>query len=182
MINILVGWSGTKRVFRVNSTGSLSVRTTLERAALALYRLSDNPEFVGITIEYVLNLPDETQVEMEFHAEEITDEFEYVNDMILITGEVEIHYCNEYLVKPQAVREDEIAAYIIGYTEAQYEKGVLQVRGNPYYCISHPEAKNWAHIFLMDRQAILSNFIEKMVEKSVQSDLSLDEIESEEDV
>ena len=172
MINILVGWSGTKRVFRVNSTGSLSVRTTLERAALALYRLSDN----------VLNLPDETQVEMEFHAEEITDEFEYVNDMILITGEVEIHYCNEYLVKPQAVREDEIAAYIIGYTEAQYEKGVLQVRGNPYYCISHPEAKNWAHIFLMDRQAILSNFIEKMVEKSVQSDLSLDEIESEEDV
>jgi hypothetical protein len=174
MIIILFGLWGSKRVFRVKSTGQLDVLVVLERAALKLAHLNDSPELVGITIEDVLTLPTEVQHLMGFHAEETGDEFE--------PGFHESHYRNEHLVKPQAAREDEIAAYIKGYMEAQYEKGVSGVRENPSYLISCMKARTWAHIFLRERRLVLSTFIEEMVEKDIQFNLCPDEKESEEDI
>lgn len=66
------------------------------------------------------------------------------------------------------------AAYIVGYMDAQYKKGAPGVQGNPDYCISHMEAKDWAEIFLMrkymSKYATLSAFIEEMIEERIQSE------------
>ncbi|MEY8312870.1 hypothetical protein AALA61_12960 [Oscillospiraceae bacterium 42-9] len=154
-----------KRAFRVRATGPVSEETAIERAGLALSHLCDTP-MVGITMEDVLTLPKEMQNVMGFEAEETEDENE--------PGYWESHYRNEYLVKPQVAREDEIAAYIVGYMEAQYKKGAPGVQGKPDYCISHMEAKDWAEIFLMrkhvDKYMALPAFIEEMIEERIQSE------------
>lgn len=166
MISIIKDPLGKDRAFEVTSTGPLPEKPTLERAACEVAHILGDPG-AGITYLDVLTLPEEVQDIMEFHAEEITAEEEYIDGKITFSDKVETHYRTEFLVKPLQVQEQEVAAFIMGYTRAMYNQRDTQFAKDCYW-MTGIRAQILAHQYLSGKYEFseLIDFIEKKLDSS----------------
>lgn len=142
-----------KRFFRVTSTSQRSVKEVLVKVAHSIANRAWEP-IIGVTTMDVLTQSEEFQKAWKYNVEEITnkEECKWINDGGSIAADEEEYYCSEYLVKSLKVREQEVAAFIMGYISALICENAIRIP-NDCYDLSYKDAERWAHkfLFLEDR-------------------------------
>lgn len=137
-----------ERFFRVDSTGPRSVKEVVVKVAHSIANRALEP-IIGVTTVEVLTQSEEFQEAWEYHVEEITnkEECKWIRAGGSITDDEKVYYCSEYLVKSQKVREQEVAAFIMGYISALIYENANWI-SKDLYEFSYEDAEYWAHLFL----------------------------------